>query len=87
MKGEKTLRGFASAIIVIASIVALVGIIYINDWEYGIGFGIIGAAAVIFITLCLSAYQAVVIANISDKLSENSTSTNAVNKSPNQRSA
>lgn len=79
MKGEKTLRGVASAIIVIASIIAfvgiVVGIIYIIDREYGIGFGVIGAAAVIFITLCLSACQAVVLANISDKLSANSPST------------
>ena len=75
MKGIKTLRGFASALIAFGVVALVAGVIIgVAVWSEaenaGLGIGLIVGAIVLFLSLELTAYQAMVIGNLAERMDE-----------------
>lgn len=75
MKGTKTLRGFASALIAFGIVALVAGVIvgfvvWSEVGDAGVGIGLIIGAIVLFLSLELTAYQAMVIGNLSERIDE-----------------
>lgn len=75
MKGTKTLRGFASALIAFGIVALVAGVIvgfvvWSEVGDAGVGIGLIFGAIVLFLLLELTAYQAMVIGNLSERIDE-----------------
>lgn len=75
MKGTKTLRGFASALIAFGIVALVAGVIvgfvvWSEVGDAGVGIGLIIGAIVLFLSLELTAYQAMVIGDLSERIDE-----------------